>query len=91
MFKKQEKTCEQQGITAIKTTSESHLYSKKKQLHKKLLYFRFSAVIEANKENNNCFIGEKTSNIYTQTPVCNGWYKIPEIFDVSQSSYWEFS
>ena len=61
------------SMFTIRTSSESHLYWKK-HFHKIPLYFRISADFEADNEIDNSNIGNKTTNIYKQNPVLNGYY-----------------
>ena len=59
-----------------------------KYFHKIPLYFRIYADFECNNEIDNSLIGDKTSNIYKQNPVCNGYYMVSELNDVLQSGYY---
>ena len=43
----------------------------RKQFHKNPLCFRIYADFEADNEINNSSIGNETTNIYEQNPVCN--------------------
>ena len=87
VLQKHKQKCEQQEITTIRTSNESHLYWKK-HFHKIPLYFRIYADFECNNEIDNSLIGEKISNIYKQNPVCNGYYIVSELNDVLQSGYY---
>ena len=60
----------------------------KKHSHKSLLYFRIIADSEAENENDISKIGNKTTNIYKQNPVPNGYYKISELQDILKSGYY---
>ena len=62
---------------------------KKKHFHKNPLDFRFIADFEADNEMENSSVGNKTTNIYKQTPVLNGYYIISELEDVLKSGYYE--
>ena len=75
-------------ICTIRTSNESHLYWKK-HFHKNPLYFRIFADFEADNEKDNTKIGNKTTNIYKQNPVLNGYYIISELEDVLESGYYE--
>ena len=75
-------------ITTIRTSPESHLYWKN-LLHKNPLYFRIHADFEADNEIDNSSIGNKTTYIYKQNPVLNGYHIEFELEDVSQSSYYK--
>ena len=80
--------CENDNICTIRTSNESHLYWKK-HFHKNSLYFRIVADFEADNEKDNTKIGNKTTNIYKQKPVLNGYYIISELDDVLKSGYYE--
>ena len=53
------------------------------------MYFRIIADFEANNEIENSSVGNKTTNIYKQNPVLNGFYIISELNDVLESGYYE--
>ena len=78
--------CENNDITSIKTSNESHLFWKK-HFHKNPLYFRIYADFEADNEKDNTYIGNKTTNIYKQNPVLNGYYIISELEGVLKNEY----
>ena len=80
--------CGEDNICTIRTSNESHLYWKK-HFHKNKLYFRIIADFEADNEEDNSKIGNKTTNIYKQNPVLNGYYIISELNDVLESGYYE--
>ena len=80
--------CGDDNICTIRTSNEPHLYWKK-HFHKNPLYFRIYADFEADNEKNNSKIGNKTTNIYKQNPVPNGYYIISEMEDVLESGYYE--
>ena len=80
--------CGEDNICTIRTSNESHLYWKK-HFHKNPLYFRIIADFEADNEKDNTKIGNKTTNIYKQNPVLNGYYIISELEDVLESGYYE--
>ena len=80
--------CGDDNICTIRASNESHLYWKK-HFHKKPLYFRLYADFECDNEKDNSKIGNKTTNIYKQKPVLNGYYIISEIEDVLESGYYE--
>ena len=61
----------------------------KKHFHKNPLYFRIIADFEANNEKDGSKIGNKTTNIYKQKPVLNGYYIISEFEDVLKIGYYE--
>ena len=78
--------CENNDITTIRTPSNSHLHWKK-HFHKNPLFFRIYANFEADNEKNNSSMGNKTTNIYKQNPVLNGFEIVSELEDVLQSGY----
>ena len=79
--------CGQQEITSIRTSNESHIYWKK-YFHKLPIYFRVYADFECNNELNNFNMGNKTTNIYKQKAVCNGYYIVSELNEVLKSGYY---
>ena len=88
MLIKRKPKCENNDITTIKTSNESHLHWKK-HFHKNPLYFRIYAGFEADNEKDNSIIGNKTINIYQQNPVLNGYHIISELEDVLKSDYYK--
>ena len=80
--------CSDDNITVIRTSNESHLQWKK-HFHKNPLYFRIYADFEADNEKDNSIIGNKTTNIYKQNPVLNGYYLVSELEDVLKSEYYK--
>ena len=80
--------CEINDITTIKTSNETHLHWKK-YFHKNPLYFRIDADFEADNEKDNSIIGNKTTNLYKQNPVLNGYHIISELEDVLKSDYYK--
>ena len=85
----QEPKCENYDLTTIRTSSESHLHWKD-HLHKNSLYFRINGDYEADNEIDNSTIGKKTTNIYKQIPVLNGYHIISELDNNLKSRYYEF-
>ena len=79
--------CGEDNKTTLRTSSESHLHWKKKHYHKNPLYFRIYADFEADNEKDISSIGNKTTNIYKQNPVLNGYHIISELEDVLKSGY----
>ena len=75
-------------ITTIRTSNESHLQWKK-HFHKNPLYFRIYADFEADNEKDNSIVGNKTTNIYKQNPVLNGYHIVSELEDVLKSDYYK--
>ena len=76
--------CGDDNICTIRTSNESHLYWKN-HFHKNPLFFR----IYADNEIDNSNVGDKTTNIYKQKPVLNGYYIISELEDVLESGHYE--
>ena len=62
--------------------------AKKKHFHKNPLYFRIYADFEADNEKHNSNIGDKTTNIYKQNAVLNGYHIVSELEDVLKSDYY---
>ena len=88
MLIKHKLKCENNEITTIKTSNESHLYWKK-HFHKNPLYFRIYADFEADNEKDDSVVGNKTTNIYKQNPVLNGYHIVSELEDVLKSEYYK--
>ena len=88
MLMKQKEKCGDDNITVIKTSNESHL-NWKKHFHKNLLYFRIYADFEADNEKDNSIVVNKTTNIYKQNPVLNGYHIVSEFDDVLESDYYK--
>ena len=88
MLKIHKQKCENNDITTIRTSSESHLH-RKKHFHKSPLYFRIFADFEADNEKNIPSIGNKRINIYKQNPVPNGYHIITQLEDVLRSDYYK--
>ena len=81
MLLKHKEKCGDDNITVIKTSNESHL-NRKKHFHKNPLSFRIYADFEADNEKDNTCIGNKTTNIYKQNPVLNGYHIVFELENV---------
>ena len=79
--------CENNDITNIWTSPEFHLYWKK-HFHKNPIYFRIYADFEADNEVDNSCIENKTTKIYKQNHVLNGYHIESELEDVLQSGYY---
>ena len=88
MLMKHKPRCENNDITTIKTSNESHLHWKK-HFHKNPLCFRIYSNFEADNERDNIIIGNKTTNIYKQNPVLNAYHIISELEDVLKSEYYK--
>ena len=61
----------------------------KKHFHKNTIYFRIDADFEVDIEKDDSKLGNKTTNVYKQKPVLNGYYIISELEDVLKSGYYE--
>ena len=85
---KHKEKCGDDNICTIRTSNESHLYWKK-HFHKNPLYFRIYADFEADNEEDGSKIGNKTTNIYKQKPVPNGYYIISELEYILESGHFE--
>ena len=88
MLSKHTRKCGIDNITTIKTSNESHLQWKK-HFHKNPLCFRIYAESEADNEKDNSIVGNKTTNIYKQNPVLNGYHIVSELDDVLKSDYYK--
>ena len=88
MLMKHKQKCGIDNITTIKTSNESHL-PWKKDFHKNPVYFRIYADFEADIEKDNSIIGNKTTNIYKQNPLLNGYHIVSEVDDVLKSDYYK--
>ena len=80
--------CENIDITTIRTSNESHLHWKN-HFHKNPLFFRIYADFEADNENDNSSVCNKTTNNYKQNPVLNGYHIVSELEDVLKSDYYK--
>ena len=88
MLTKHKQKCGEENITSIKTSNESHLHWKN-HFHKNPLCFRIYADFEADNENDNSITGNKTTNIYKQNPILNGYHIVSELEDVLKSDYYK--
>ena len=88
MLKIHKPKCENNVISTIRTSPESHLHWKE-HFPKNPLYFRLYADFEADKEKDKSSVGNKTTNIYKQNPELNGYRIESELEDVSQSGYYK--
>ena len=86
--KNHKEKCGDDNICTVRTSNESHLFWKK-HFHKNPIYFRIIADFEADNEKDYSKIGNKTTNIYKQNPVLNGYYIISELQDVLKSDCYE--
>ena len=86
MLIKHREKCGDDNITTIKTSNKSHLHWEK-HFHKNPLYFRIYADFEADNEKADSILGNKTTNLYKQNPVLNGYYILSELEDILKSEY----
>ena len=86
MLMKHKQKCGEDNIATIKASNESHLHWKN-HFHKNPLDFRIYADFEADNEKDNSIIGNKTTNLYKQNPVLNGYHIETELEDVLKSGY----
>ena len=86
MLMKHQEKCGDVNITTIKTSNKSHLHWEK-HFHENPLYFRIYAGFEADNEKDDSIIGNKTTNIYKQNPVLNGYRIVSELEDILQNGY----
>ena len=84
MLMKHKEKCGDDNITVIRISNESHLHWKK-HFHMNPLYFRIYADFEADNEKDNSIIRNKTTNIYKQNPVLNGYHIESDLEDVLKS------
>ena len=84
MLVKHKKLCKENQ--QLKTSPNSHIYWKK-YFQKYKLYFRIYADFEADNKKENIKIGDETTNIYKQEPICCGYYIVSELEDVLKSGY----
>ena len=84
MLVKHKNLCGENQI--MKTSPNSHKYWKK-YFQKNKLYFRIYAEFEADNKKENTIIGDKTTNIYKQEPICNGYYIKSELGNILKSGY----
>ena len=88
MLKIHKPKCENNDITTIRTSPNSHLHWKE-HFHKNPLFFRIYADFEADDEKDNSSVGDKTTNFYKQNPVPNGYHIICELDVVLKSEYYK--
>ena len=63
--------CGEYVTCTIRNSNESHLL-RKTHFHKNPFFLTINAHFEADINLDNSNIGNKTTNIYKQNPVCNG-------------------
>ena len=79
--------CEKNYTTTLRTSPESHLHWKK-HFHKNPFYFGIYADFEADNEIDHYRTENKTTNIYKQNPMLNGYRVESEINNVLKSGYY---
>ena len=79
---------ENSDITTLRTSSESDLHWKD-HFQKNPIFFRIYADFEADNEIDNSSTGNKTTILYKQNLVPNGYDIISELEDVLKSGYYE--
>ena len=84
----QKEKCGDDNICTVRKSNESQIFWKK-HFHKNPLYFRIYADLEADNEKDNSNAGDKTTNIYKQNPVPNGYYIKSDLEVVLESGYLE--
>ena len=77
--------CKNYEIPTIRNSPKSNLHWKS-FFHRYLLFFGTYADFEADNEFDNSSIGNKTTDIYKQSLILNGYHIAPELEDVLQSS-----
>ena len=75
-------------IGIIRTSNYSHFYWKK-HFRKNPLYFRIYADFKADNDFYNSSVGNKTTKIYKQNLVLNGYHMESELEYVLESGYYE--
>ena len=65
------------------------IFTGKHHFHKNPICFWIYADFEADNENVNSSIGNKTTNIYKQNPVLNGYHIISELEDALKNDYYK--
>ena len=86
MLNKHKKLCKENQ--QLKTSPNSHIYWKKYS-QKNKLYFRIYADFEADNKKESTSIGNKTTNIYKQEPVCKGYQIVSDLEEVLKSDYYK--
>ena len=89
MVMKYKPKCESKDMTTIRNSTESHLHWKKR-VHKNPLCFRIYADFEADNEIVKFSVGNKTTDIYKQNPILNGYHKESKLEDVFKSGYYKY-
>ena len=88
-LKNHKEKCREDNMCTMRTSSESQLYWKK-HVPKHPLFFKIVADFEADNEIDNSNTCKKTTSIYKQNPILNGYYILSELEDVFKIGYYEF-
>ena len=88
MLRKNKQKNEEDNITTIRNSNEPHLHWKN-HFQKNPLFFRIYADFEADNKIDRFSIGNKTTNIYKQNQIHNGYHIISELEDVLKSDYYK--
>ena len=81
--------CGQQEITSIELSNGLYIIWKI-HFHKNPIHFKNIADFEADNEiEDGEVVGNKTTKIYKQNPILNGYYKISELENVLKSGYYD--
>ena len=75
------------NITNNRNSSEAHIQWKKKRFHRIPSYIRIYSASEADNEKDNSSIGNKTTNIFKQIPVRNGYRIVSKLENLLKSGY----
>ena len=79
--------CENTDITFIRNSSESDIQWKK-HFDTNHLFFKIYSDFEAdNEKDNSCIGSNKTTTIYKQNPVCNGYRTMSEHLPYDETKY----
>ena len=81
---KHKQQCDQEEVTSIKTSNESHLYFEK-YFQNNPVIFMIYAYLVADNEKDISNRGDKATNINMQNPVCNCYYIVSELNDILKS------
>ena len=79
---------ENNDITTFRTSTESHSHWKI-FFHKNPLCFRIYADFDADNKIDNSSVGNKTTNIYEQNSVVNGYEIVSELDDFLKRGHYE--
>ena len=80
--------CGEDDICSIRTSNDTQIQWIK-HFHKNSFYLRIIADFEADNELEKSSIGEKTTNIFKQKPISNGYNIVYELDDILESVYYK--